>query len=561
MLLTKIKSLIPAPETTPVYYLTSSVNVLQASHDGIVQWDDPHDEYITITQWKRVGNEEPQKCSDYSIIGAGQWVETETMSFPYTEGNNQTEIVILLVGENFQRIASLTIPVLWAGEPGVTYEIIPEVDRIHVTSSGTSVQGDVNIRAYKISPSGREALEIGKNPGSYSLTTAVAGVSYILGKPSGSEDTTLACLTKAIIEKASKLINLKLLKGGSVISEKNVDIVIDADSNKTFYYFAGKFDDETEYTSTAHEAPYVSYTYEESVTIGGVATTIEKTQYYMLVAETNRLTSGSSSILVAPQDQEADGIWELMTSDFKYIIAQAFFADFAKLGSAIFCGDWMISQWGRYASDGELSEDYRKFDPSNPLGGAWIPNVFIDFSKGEVYALGGKIRITQSAAYFDNVVVSGLMKRKKTLITKNNWQKYIMRRGTVAIQTEDGHFIYDIDKIGSWVEIDSSMKDVGDANFPVLVLPSFDAVGYNNGCLGMTKDDVRAFIGAEIMISDKSNVGLKMILFVGGEPNIAQAVTNAVFTAKCVLSGDGGSGMQVEKIDWEITSAKQISND
>ena len=557
MLLTKIKSLIPAPETTPVYYLTSSVNVLQASHDGIVQWDDPHDEYITITQWKRVGNEEPQKCSDYSIIGAGQWVETETMSFPYTEGNNQTEIVILLVGENFQRIASLTIPVLWAGEPGVTYEIIPEVDRIHVTSSGTSVQGDVNIRAYKISPSGREALEIGKNPGSYSLTTAIAGVSYILGKPSGSEDTTLACLTKAIIEKASKLINLKLLKGGSVISEKNVDIVIDADSNKTFYYFAGKFDDETEYTSTAHEAPYVSYTYEESVTIGRVATTIEKTQYYMLVAETNRLTSGSSSTLIYPQDQEADGIWELMTSDFKYIIAQAFFADFAKLGSAIFCGDWMISQGGRYASDGELSEEYRKFDPSNPLGGAWIPNVFIDFSKGEVYALGGKIRITQSAAYFDNVVVSGLMKRKKTLITKNNWQKYIMRRGTVAIQTTDGHFIYDIDKIGSWVEIDSSMKEVGDANFPVIVLPSFDAVNYNNGCLGMTKDDVRAFIGAEIMISNKSDVGLKMLLFVGESPSEVQAVTKTVFTAKCVLS----TGGEIEDINWEITSAKQISND
>ena len=537
------------------------LTVLQASHDGIVQWDDPHDEYITITQWKRVGNEEPQKCSDYSIIGAGQWVETETMSFPYTEGNNQTEIVILLVGENFQRIASLTIPVLWAGEPGVTYEIIPEVDRIHVTSSGTSVQGDVNIRAYKISPSGREALEIGKNPGSYSLTTAVAGVSYILGKPSGSEDTTLACLTKAIIEKASKLINLKLLKGGSVISEKNVDIVIDADSNKTFYYFAGEFDDGTEYTSTAHEAPYVSYTYKESVTIGGVATTIEKTQYYMLVAETNRLASGSSSILVAPQETEADGIWELMTSDFKYIIAQAFFADFAKLGSAIFCGDWMISQWGRYASDGELSEDYRKFDPSNPLGGAWIPNVFIDFSKGEVYALGGRIRITRSAAYFDNVVVSGLMKRKKTLITKNNWQKYIMRRGTVAIQTEDGHFIYDIDKIGSWVEIDSSMKEVGDANFPVIVLPSFDAVNYNNGCLGMTKDDVRAFIGAEIMISNKCDIGLKMLVFVGGSPSEVQAVTSTVFTAKCILSGDGGSGMQDEKIDWEITSAKQISND
>ena len=52
-----------------------------------------------------------------------------------------------------------------------------------------------------------------------------------------------------------------------------------------------------------------------------------------------------------------------------------------------------------------------------------------------------------------------------------------------------------------------------------------------------------------------------MVVFVNGEPNEVQAVTSTVFTAKCILSGDEGSGMQDEKIDWEITSAKQISND
>jgi hypothetical protein len=38
--------------------------------------------------------------------------------------------------------------------------------------------------------------------------------------------------------------------------------------------------------------------------------------------------------------------WELMTNDFKYLITEAIFSNFAKLASAIFSGDWMLSQYG-----------------------------------------------------------------------------------------------------------------------------------------------------------------------------------------------------------------------
>jgi hypothetical protein len=56
--------------------------------------------------------------------------------------------------------------------------------------------------------------------------------------------------------------------------------------------------------------------------------------------------------------------WAIMTSDFKYLITQAVFAAFAHLGSAIFNGDFMFSQYG--TKNGDYSSNYQDFSPSNP---------------------------------------------------------------------------------------------------------------------------------------------------------------------------------------------------
>jgi len=48
----------------------------------------------------------------------------------------------------------------------------------------------------------------------------------------------------------------------------------------------------------------------------------------------------------APSDATSNEFWDYMGGDRKYYIGEAFFGDYAHLGSFIINGDWMISQYG-----------------------------------------------------------------------------------------------------------------------------------------------------------------------------------------------------------------------
>lgn len=121
-------------------------------------------------------------------------------------------------------------------------------------------------------------------------------------------------------------------------------VVRDGEQGKPgkMYYYAGKFTDSKEYTATDNQAPYVDFDWEDTVTVDGIQTKVTKTSYYVLVA-------GSSVVngtYVKPRTTAASGVWELMETSFKFVITEAMFTAFGKLGSAVFSGDWMISQHG-----------------------------------------------------------------------------------------------------------------------------------------------------------------------------------------------------------------------
>lgn len=68
------------------------------------------------------------------------------------------------------------------------------------------------------------------------------------------------------------------------------------------------------------------------------------------------------------------------------LCTQMFLAQFAKIGSAVFMGDYMISQYGKNAG-GSVITDYRQFD-SSKLGQAgcpFTPRVYVDWKTGKVY--------------------------------------------------------------------------------------------------------------------------------------------------------------------------------
>ena len=68
------------------------------------------------------------------------------------------------------------------------------------------------------------------------------------------------------------------------------------------------------------------------------------------------------------------------------LCTQMFLAQFAKIGSAVFMGDYMLSQYGKN-SGGSTITDYRQFDPSKlgKAGCPFTPRVYVDWKTGKVY--------------------------------------------------------------------------------------------------------------------------------------------------------------------------------
>ena len=96
------------------------------------------------------------------------------------------------------------------------------------------------------------------------------------------------------------------------------------------YYYAGIWSANETYTLTSFSAPFVLYRAQDVADA-----------YYVMVGEDDLSISGNS---YKPSDSSP--YWRIMESDFKYLITEAMFTDFAKLGSAIFNKDYMFSQEG-----------------------------------------------------------------------------------------------------------------------------------------------------------------------------------------------------------------------
>lgn len=122
------------------------------------------------------------------------------------------------------------------------------------------------------------------------------------------------------------------------------------------YYFRGTWEDfieeeEPTFQVTDSEAPFFSRTRTEE--------NKEVTRYWVFTGDNGTYTPQSS--VCPPSD---NGSWTLMVTDFKFLIGEAIFYDFAKLGSAIFNKDWMFSQYG-YTGEAR-GNDYPAFSPQFP---------------------------------------------------------------------------------------------------------------------------------------------------------------------------------------------------
>lgn len=151
-------------------------------------------------------------------------------------------------------------------------------------------------------------------------------------------------------------------------------------------YPAGIFDMNTAYVGTDRKAPYVYY--EPGKT------------YYVLNKETTVKGINPAA------DYAANGknaSW-IPFENFKAIFVEIFMALFAKLGGAVFWGDYMFSQLGVDAN-GNATADYQNFDGLATK--AFIPNFYVNFRTGKVFARDVEITgiINAIQGTFSNVTI------------------------------------------------------------------------------------------------------------------------------------------------------------
>ncbi len=177
---------------------------------------------------------------------------------------------------------------------------------------------------------------------------------------------------------------------GNIVTKVSVPVVKDGIGDKgeqgRLIYPAGIFNDDTTYVCTAEKAPVVLYA----------------GKYYVMVKPGSY--QGSSAAYRTPADDAAnnpDPSWSLM-SDFAAVFAEILFANFAKLGSAVFYGDYLFSQNGTIrgsAADGVDAEGvayYQQFTDGVTYG-TFIPNLMLNLRTGELVANNATIKGTIDA--------------------------------------------------------------------------------------------------------------------------------------------------------------------
>lgn len=334
------------------------------------------------------------------------------------------------------------------GEDGVTYEIIPSVSSIRADENGNVLTGVITVAAYKTKSGSRTSCGLGmavavglngEEVDGYWVQYSINGGSWTncsnISTGSGIYMVMAYGVPGSAVSTITSGIAFRLLYGTSssysvVHQTAPLQVVRNGQTGQRgktgrYYYYDGYFDSTKEYTATDNQAPYVAFDWEDTVTVNGVSTQVTKTSYYMLVADTNK----PDSTYIAPRTTAASGVWEMMETSFKFLITEAIFTAFAKLGSAIFSGDFILSQRGVLADfDGTTanSDRYELFDPEeldedyagddqccvNPLVGetSFTTKAFVDLIGGRPYtisALWESSDLSDSEATVQFILTSG----------------------------------------------------------------------------------------------------------------------------------------------------------
>lgn len=154
-------------------------------------------------------------------------------------------------------------------------------------------------------------------------------------------------------------------------------------------YYAGEWQTGVSYVRTAQVVPLVSHGSDQF--------------FYYPAKEGTLLNNEPSSSNTAWKQQQKVPL----------LLAQLLMVDFGKIASAVFCGDYMMSQRGRYFDTSKnayvYDDDYKSFDTTTYEESDerdWRPLVSIDFKKGLLRV----INMIANGGQFQDVEVEGKMR-------------------------------------------------------------------------------------------------------------------------------------------------------
>lgn len=208
-----------------------------------------------------------------------------------------------------------------------------------------------------------------------------SGLTY-----TGLSDTQFPYLTESIV------VPITISKGSVTI---NTSITISPNREGKMsrnYFFLGQWDNwnlvpaGTEFKVTKWETPYL-----------GLATGANGAiDYYVYVGEAEGTFTKSQ---VGNPASNENGKWEAMVTSHKFLAAQVFFTQWAKLGSWYFNGDYMFSDQGVDGNgNGTSFSAGGRFYGDGDSRNTYTPNLYMNANTGKIFS---------NIGHFRNVIVEG----------------------------------------------------------------------------------------------------------------------------------------------------------
>lgn len=381
-----------------VYWVFSAVKVIYTTGEVAmtgIQFLGNGRDYATIVEVYANGDSQTAAPDNSSFVesssfvpekGKWLWTASKTTYQGSTSVSFLNKVCVGYIGTDGTAVA---------GKDAELYDLTVSPTTIHCNAGGVVLNADRTIRVTAAHYVGNVANDITADDGLYlsmTMFTEAGDPVPLVSRQSLTGATYTHTLLEAITTTTTVInVTLERLAGGTYTVLRTTDVAITRDGRSgatgAMTYCAGIYDPNADYIATPTAHPYVIV--EDEGVVGRFRLDDESTVW-----------NGNGSFYPKDDDQR----WSMIT-DLKEVFASVAFIEFGKLASAIFSGDYMISQTGTdcYADDDltriirtKGATNYKDFNVDDPEGtstSGWtsngsdrihkfVPNIYMNFLTG-----------------------------------------------------------------------------------------------------------------------------------------------------------------------------------